>query len=158
MLSKWMAPWDSRVFENGTAVMHTDPLHDGARSKILKRGKRYDFKESELLESDTQRGACRLGSETFSPVLKGEPPANLDTRGERQLLGWNMQAHVPNKLMRVFCFHCPQPPTALRNKGVAAIGHGIAFRTTHGGRKELHDAWVGAELRERFAILVAPLP
>ena len=74
-----------------------------------------------------------------------------------EVLGRRMQSNKTNKLLRIFGFNGPEPPTTFSDKSLASNCHCIAFSATERLRIELHDLWVSIERGERFTVGGTPL-
>jgi hypothetical protein len=142
VLPKHAAQRHMRMLECTGCFLHTEPIHNCARSEITNGGKRHNFRQAEQLEANVKSAPCRLCSETLTPMLKGKPPANLDTRREWKLGGWSVQADKSNELLGVHCLDGPEAPATLSDKRLATVCHCITCGTIKRRWEELHDLWV----------------
>lgn len=85
-------------------LVYSKSLHDCARSEIDDSSKGYDFWQSESLEPNAKRAACRFRCEAFAPMLCGQPPAHLHTGSEWKCSRRDMQPGKADKLTSILCF------------------------------------------------------
>jgi hypothetical protein len=110
-----------------------------------------------LLEANAKSPSCCFRSETLAPGLKGESPANFDTRGEWKLGRRDVQADKSDEFVCIPQFDRPEAPSPLGDKGLATVGHCIACRTIEWGGEEFHDLRVCVERGEGLAVGRTPL-
>ena len=64
----------------GGIVDHTDPFHDAARTVILRHRERNDLVKAAIAEGPGNDRARAFGGVAAAPMIRGEPPADLDRR------------------------------------------------------------------------------
>ena len=62
---------------------HAKLLHHSPRTNILRNSKRDDALQPDILKTITNNLGSAFRRQSFSPILRGEPPADLDRRHKR---------------------------------------------------------------------------
>src|SRR3954469_18625843 len=96
----------------GARLLHTQALHDGARSEIADRGEGHNFSQIENLKPDTQSLFCGFRCESFAPVRKPDAPSDFYARSEWKFCGRCAQADETYEVLSSFRFCGPETPAS----------------------------------------------
>src|SRR5664279_2221300 len=149
---------DARMLEICSGVAHADAFHDGARSRVADSRERDDLVEPDPLEAGTEGFARGLARQAPAPETAAQTPPDLDAGRARQHPAGDGEAHEADELARLDELHGPVAPALRFDLRLPEIDAGIAGRLALQRGKELHDARIRVESRERLTIRLAPLP
>lgn len=141
---------------SGRVVAEADFFHDAARFQVVGDGDGDDLFQSELLEAVVQRRPRGFGGVALAPVIRGQPPADFDARGEVGFEAGDTQADESDELRPAPDFDSPEAEAPFLKMSADAGGHFIALFARQESGEELHDAGIGVEGRERFEVVVGP--
>jgi hypothetical protein len=107
-------------------------------------------------ETISESASFSKPNSTAAPVRRGEPPTDLDARGEvsRELRPKQSDVTYERRLARYL--DGPEAEAGLGEVRARAFDQGVAGRSVEHGGHELHDLRVGVQGGERPAVGFAP--
>jgi hypothetical protein len=148
---------------------HPELLHHTPGTGIGRDGHRDDLVKPNLTEAELDTRSRRLGGIAAAPVLAGQPPPDLDRRGEVGLeitLGQADEADERRSVENLDAtddfdpaehLDRPQPPSALIDPVGDVACLRVAALPSVGRGEVAHDLGIGVHRCERLEVLRPPL-
>jgi hypothetical protein len=111
----------------GRVMVHADLLHYAPRTNIAWHCERDHLRELQCLKPESQSRCGAFSRIPLSPVLSGEPPADLDTWGEMRVKVRDRQANEPGKRCDPWHFYRPEPESPLFKLCLNPARHRVAL-------------------------------
>ncbi|KKA06713.1 hypothetical protein VP03_31930 [Sinorhizobium meliloti] len=92
----------------------------------------------------------------MSPSAASEPPANLEMRSERMILGHARHYACISKKRAIRIFDGPARNTMLSMSSAVAVELQIAFHWIDRSTEVSHDLWIGVHFCECCAMTIVP--
>jgi hypothetical protein len=156
MWPECVALWYSRMLKVRFGVLHADSSHNCDGRGVEQGREGHHFFKVELLEAQAQTCLGALCGEAVTPCRAFEPPADLDTRAERQLAAWDVQAYEAYELTSFNELDCPVSPAVLCEVGKPSVDAGIRLLGGLQSREVPHDYRVAVHRGEGWAMDVPP--
>jgi hypothetical protein len=137
-------------------VPHAEPLHQAPGAPIGRHRVRDDLVETEPSETVfNHRLRCFKGI-ALAPIGTGEPPAHLDSRGERRLVRNPIQADCTDEVRFTGDLDRPLAKAMLVAMRLHPSDPRIARGTIRERQQHLHDRWIGGHEGKWLTVSVAP--
>src|ERR1700694_5861507 len=142
----------------GDIAAHSEALHDPPGTHVDGRCEGDDFVETGGVEAVVESSQRPFGGVTVSPLVSGEPPADLHRRGKVGGKRGRPEADVADEAFGVLTLHGPETVSALCPALTDARDESLGALLRVGLREELHDARVRIHRDEWLQIRVTPFP
>ena len=134
-----MARRQTRVVEIVAGMVnHSQFFHHAPRPLVRRNREGNDFRELQIVESESQNGLGAFGCQTLSPKLRAKTPADLYARSEVRFKGRVAHSDETDELASGAEFGGEESKTVLRLMGLGACDEGIALFTGKRSGEEFH--------------------
>ena len=95
----------------GRQACHSQTLHDSLRAVVCRNGHRDDLRKLQFVKREIERRSGGFRREAFSPVIAGQPPADLNAGCEVGIKPGHSQSDESNEVGDPGNFDRPQAET-----------------------------------------------
>src|SRR5215472_4467255 len=142
----------------GVVAGHAELLHHPLRAEVRRRGIGEDLVEAERAETEIEGGPGAFGRIAPTPMRPGQPPADLDARGERRLEIADREADEADEGCDLRKLDGPEAEAMIGDMLPDFASGLLAPRARPRAAIMLHDLRIGVERREGGKVLIAPGP
>ncbi len=139
-------------------VSHSNFLHHPARSAVCRDGERNNLFDPQCIERIAKNLAGTFGRQADSPVIGGEPPANLDGGHKGGIETRHGKPHKPDKGPGRSKLCCKKTKVMLFEMPFDAVQQFVARFSLKRSGHELHHSSIRVQLREGLTIRFSPSP
>ena len=138
-------------------MRHTEFLHHATRAKIHGSRKANDFAEPKHIPPMIQHRLRPFRCQPFSPEIRCQSPANLDTRCEMRVKGWNVQSDEASEGAIVSKFRSVGSKPMFSEMRFELVHQCVALGARQRRYEVLHYPRISIQGRKRLSIRNSPV-